>query len=315
MADVFGAEAVSEAVGAFGRYLSAVWPAQVIEGAQGSEWLIELEDVLSDEQCACFEHELNMCLIGLLRCGNSAGPRLCVSVRTLSARADESTPDISLFSAPARAKSILAEQGYLPVRSLEGNFQSRWFVYPFVMAATPRLALEVDVARIRQAIHDLERSVDLCVNVPIDACSIVNAEAGWHQIHVALAARPDVARRLMIEIPEYAQIEPGVGRTFVNRLRQKGCQIAIGGFGLHYGADVLREISYPDWIALDAGHWTGWSDDAALLERLTQVIGLAREMAPAVMMTGAMSEDERRSLARTGLTWWSGPQGRPVLLH
>jgi diguanylate cyclase (GGDEF)-like protein len=102
------------------------------------------------------------------------------------------------------------------------------------------LALEFDRHVFNLAVRELDtyKSLSLAVNVS----GLTAAQADWPDyVKSVLAARPDVARRLIIEITETAAImDVGETKRLVESLNALGAQVALDDFGA--GATSIRHL-------------------------------------------------------------------------
>ncbi len=96
-----------------------------------------------------------------------------------------------------------------------------------MMRALDRRALDL-------ALDDLDRypNIELAVNIS----GVTVADRGWFRALVArLADRPDMARRLIVEITETAALHDiDDSARFVSAVRDLGCKVAVDDFGAGY---------------------------------------------------------------------------------
>ncbi|HDR9090170.1 EAL domain-containing protein [Burkholderia vietnamiensis] len=128
-------------------------------------------------------------------------------------------------------------------------------------------------------------------------------DAWWGSVFQLLEQEPDVARRLVVELAETALLDPAAGRAFFWRLRWCGCRIAIKEFGVRYGVQSEMAVRDPDFIKLDptllcAAHQSGRGE-----RRLAQLLKLASESAPCVIVDGVETNRDAALANDVGAKW------------
>lgn len=153
-------------------------------------------------------------------------------------------------------------------------------------------------------IQTLERHPDIRLGVNISAQSAVN-DVWWRSAFANLIARPEVARRLVVEITETARLRAGMGGRFCRHLQRLGCQIAIDDFGAGFAADAISEVKLPDVIKIDRRilHRTREAGQEGLLE---EVLSAAHAQCSLVVVEGVESDRDRLLVARSGGRWAQG---------
>ncbi|HUY68043.1 MAG TPA: GGDEF and EAL domain-containing protein [Alphaproteobacteria bacterium] len=93
------------------------------------------------------------------------------------------------------------------------------------------LAFDLDRLVLEMGIRELEAAPDL--RLAINISGLTAAQANWpDHVQKVLGPRPDVAKRLIVEITETAAIvDVGETRRFVDSLRELGGQVALDDFG------------------------------------------------------------------------------------
>ncbi|KWN21998.1 hypothetical protein WT83_04820 [Burkholderia territorii] len=316
MAQVFGVEAMHQAVQAFDHYVRTVWcaPHRVRDAGEG-EWVVELEGVTPlDSPDGSVEIGLDGWGLGGV---DSVWPGIAVSMQVTREERGvapdvDSASHIELARSDEAVPHLSAEMDFSRVHHIDSSDMTAFYLYPpsvlsHVAAADmssrtpPR---RIDHVRVLNAVQHLQAHPGIRLSVALNEQSI-GIDAHWQSLWAQLEGAPEVAVRLMIEIPEGAHLAPGQGRSFVNRFRQLGCQIVVGDFGIHYGADVLREIPEPDWIVLDASRWGNWMNDARVYHRLSGMVALAHELASYVVIRSVNVLAMRTRLREAGVSWVS----------
>ncbi|MGV8470738.1 EAL domain-containing protein, partial [Pseudomonas aeruginosa] len=102
-------------------------------------------------------------------------------------------------------------------------------------------------------------------------------DAWWEAVCRWLAARPQVARRLTLELTETAVGERVATREFIRRLREHGVRIAIDDFGAaHNNLDFVLDAR-PDVIKIDCRYTREARRSAKGVEVLRHLLALCRE--------------------------------------
>ncbi|MBN3801826.1 EAL domain-containing protein [Paraburkholderia sp. Ac-20336] len=137
-------------------------------------------------------------------------------------------------------------------------------------------------------------------------CNISAASAAlshwWTAIIDRLKRRPDIARRLVLEITETAPLKPAEAQEFSRCLNRLGCKVAIDDFGSRYGTQNAIDIGTPDIIKLDTSFLTDAKDTSHGFERLHRMTGLART----VVIEGVEDEMDLDIVTRAGFEWAQG---------
>lgn len=124
-------------------------------------------------------------------------------------------------------------------------------------------------------------------------------DAWWEAVCRWLAARPQVARRLTLELTETAVGERVATREFIRRLREHGVRIAIDDFGAaHNNLDFVLDAR-PDVIKIDCRYTREARRSAKGAEVLRHLLALCRELAPCVVLEG-LEEDDAFARLPTG---------------
>ncbi|MFC3712994.1 EAL domain-containing protein [Sphingoaurantiacus capsulatus] len=179
------------------------------------------------------------------------------------------------------------------------------------MPALERLGLtrRFDRAVVEGGLEYLRANPVARVGCNISSLSAV-ADAWWTPVLDRLAAAPDLAERLVIEITETAprgDIEPILG--FVRAFRRAGCRIAIDNFGAGFSGLRFAVAAAPDIIKIDACYVREQAAHAFGPAYLGHLVGLARCLATEVVVVG-IENDSDLSRARMAAADWV--QGRHV---
>ncbi|WP_375248831.1 EAL domain-containing protein [Sphingomonas sp.] len=133
------------------------------------------------------------------------------------------------------------------------------------------------IARLR-----VEPFMRLGCNISVDSAVL---DGWWHDVIAQLAAAPDVAARLVIEVNE-AHGAPRIGRAvaFAGRVRSLGCTIALDGFGAGRSAIGDMVALDPRIVKIDAAclRWAALDDVRP---------GAADELRHLIALCGARGRD------------------------
>ncbi|QVN21290.1 EAL domain-containing protein [Burkholderia pyrrocinia] len=131
----------------------------------------------------------------------------------------------------------------------------------------------------------LEQSPHLSIGVNLSGDSL-SAGLQWESLFVHLHSSPDLARRLVVQVAENVEIEKGAGRTFLGRLRQLGCRVAIDGYGVTYGVDVGTEIPWPDIVKIGPSFIKAAQHGDVAKDKLKRLVKLGASVARDVVVLG-----------------------------
>ena len=168
----------------------------------------------------------------------------------------------------------------------------------------------LDVHVVGKVLDQLEADPSIVLAANISARS-ATLDHWWLEIGRRLGARRDLARRLVIEITETAEISASRATAFADRLRSLGCRIALDDFGVGF-ASVRRLLTLsPDIVKIHSL----FVRRASLSERdgqvLAHIIGLARAIAPLVVVEGIETDDQCKLAESAGSAWFQGNHGGP----
>jgi len=174
----------------------------------------------------------------------------------------------------------------------------------------------VDHYVVSRVIDELEGSPDVVLAANISARS-VRSDVWWDQIRTRLLAMPDVARRLVLEITETADL-PGVSEAvrFVTGMRRLGCRIALDDFGTGY-ASIRQLLAFsPDFVKIDRFFVRRAAFSGADRDLLTHLIGVGQSLGAVVIVEGVETAEQAGIVLAAGGRWQQGYHwGRPSLLR
>jgi len=168
---------------------------------------------------------------------------------------------------------------------------------------------------VSRVIDQLEADPTVVLAANISALSAV-FDQWWIAIESRLLKRRDVARRLVFEITETAELCPSEATIFTDRMRRLGCRIAVDDFGVGF-ASIRRLLALsPDIVKVD-GSFVRRMDRSERDRRiLAGVIGLVRAISSLVVVEGVETETQREFLESLGADWIQGNcVGRPSVVR
>lgn len=176
------------------------------------------------------------------------------------------------------------------------------------------LAFELDRLVLDLAIKDMEEYPDLFL--AINVSGLTAAHADWPDyVQRALGKRPEVARRLVIEITETAAIvDVGETRRFVESLRELGGHVALDDFGA--GSTSIRHLRSLSLsiMKIDKDLLHNLTTNAEQQHLVRMLIELARGLGLKTVAEGVETEDVADWLRREKVDMMQGYYfGKPSL--
>ena len=139
----------------------------------------------------------------------------------------------------------------------------------------------------------------ISINVSADT---VGDRNGWRRLTGALAARPGLAERLIVEITETAMIKNlEEAATFVSRLHEAGCRVAIDDFGAGFSSFRNLRVLDVDIVKIDGSFIENLAkspDDQVFVRILTE---LARSFGITTIAEWVQDEETVEVLKRFGV--------------
>ena len=201
---------------------------------------------------------------------------------------------------------VLGDDGAL--FSCEGNIRA---------AERVGLAPELDRRLVSRALDQLETDDDVRMGVNISARSAslhrYGRDAGWRELRSRLEREPELARRLVIEITETADFASlDEAAEFVSLMQHLGCQVAIDDFGAGRGSIIQYGALCADIIKIDGSFVQQAGQNEKGHATFRHLVGLARALAPQVVVEGVETADQAELARGIGIDWFQGYHfGRP----
>ena len=139
-------------------------------------------------------------------------------------------------------------------------------------------------------------------------------DAGFRtRLEVLLAAHPEGARALWVEVPEYGVVQhPAEFRELCGVLRPLGCRIGIEHFGCRFDRiGDLHELGL-DYVKVDASLVRGIDNETGNQGVLRSLCVLAHGLGIRVIAEGVESAAERATLVALGVDGMTGPGVRAL---
>jgi EAL domain-containing protein (putative c-di-GMP-specific phosphodiesterase class I) len=167
---------------------------------------------------------------------------------------------------------------------------------------------------IMDTVRALETNPDLLLGCNVSAMSL-SADSCWNSCLRSLRAKPDVARRLVIEVTETAlPADIGTATDLLYAFKDTGCRIALDDFGSGYSSIAFARIVRPDIIKLDAIFVGETSETIFGSEMLSSLITMSSCMSSLVVVEGVEDAQCLAVAQLAGAQWLQGYHfGRPEI--
>jgi EAL domain-containing protein (putative c-di-GMP-specific phosphodiesterase class I) len=163
----------------------------------------------------------------------------------------------------------------------------------------------------QRAVALLGEHPEVTLGVNVSALSAVG-DPLWDPAFLWLSDRPDVARRLVVEITETASVEPAGARAFARRLRQMGCRVAVDDFGTGYSLQAATAVGQVDIVKIDASFIGSVGRSVDALCRFDAVVASALKFGDCIVVEGIENEGDLSLVCGAGIEWVQGYYfGRP----
>ena len=164
----------------------------------------------------------------------------------------------------------------------------------------------IDRRTLDLAVHELYRSPDARLALNISGVTV--SDPAWlRKLNSHLRGRPDVAKRLTIEITEtVAMKEMAQSTRFVNQVRSLGCKVALDDFGAGFITFRHLKTLTVDEVKIDGAlimNIDQNKDNQALVRTL---IELARAFRLEIVAEFVEKEEEAAFLRNEGVTYLQG---------
>lgn len=164
----------------------------------------------------------------------------------------------------------------------------------------------LDRCVVNSVINVLERHPDLRLACNISAQS-TRMDRAWDALWKRLADRPEVARRLVVEITESSQ-PPDVAQAieFVATLQKLQCAVAIDDFGAGFATLEFVRAVRPDILKIDRGYLHRARQEPDSAQAFMHLLKLCQALAPCVVVEGVENEADHHRAVQAGAEWLQG---------
>jgi diguanylate cyclase (GGDEF)-like protein len=175
-------------------------------------------------------------------------------------------------------------------------------------------AQRIDRRVLELAVADLERLPD--ISLAINISGLTATDRSWLRLLGSLVKdRPEIARRLTVEITETAEIRDfDDAARFVKALQDLGCRVALDDFGVGYTSFRHLKSLPVDIVKIDGSFIRGIAGDAASQEFLDTLLAYTRSTGIETVAECVEAASDRDYLLERGVTYLQGwIFGRPEL--
>ena len=157
----------------------------------------------------------------------------------------------------------------------------------------------------RKIFELLDKESEVSLGLNISALSAVDDDL-WGLVFFNLHERPDIARRLVVEITETASCDAIKIWAFARHLQRLGCRVAVDDFGSGYSLETAAAMGRVDIVKIDASLIRQGIAEGSSSLSLGEAVRLASDLASCVIAEGVETEKDL-SLARSkGIEWGQG---------
>jgi diguanylate cyclase (GGDEF)-like protein len=176
------------------------------------------------------------------------------------------------------------------------------------------LVTAIDRRALELAVRDLQDHADL--ELAINVSSITTFDRSWFRLLASLVkGRPDIARRLIIEITETMAV-PDVEEMarFVVALRELGCRVALDDFGAGYTSFRHLQALTVDVVKIDGAFVRNVADNPDNQHFIRTLLSLAEGFGLVTVAECVETAKDAALLASHGVTYLQGWHcGKPTV--
>lgn len=167
------------------------------------------------------------------------------------------------------------------------------------------LAPELDRRLMSLVVDHLESdpAIRLGVNISANSASFhrYGRDASWCELRWQLERNPELARRLVIEITEAADlVSLDEGCEFVSVMQSLGCLVAVDDFGAGRGSVIQFATLAVDIVKIDGSFVQGATQDGRAFSAFQHLVGLGRAIASSVVVEGVETADQAELARKAG---------------
>ncbi len=172
----------------------------------------------------------------------------------------------------------------------------------------------IDRYVLQKAVQEL--AADPQVRLGFNVSGLTTADRSWLRSSVSLLRnRPELARRLVVEITETAALcNLEESARFVDTLRHAGCRVALDDFGAGHTSFRNLQILAVDTVKIDGSLVRKFATSQESRVFLRHLLGLAEDFGLSTVAECVESADEAASLRAEGIGYLQGYHfGRPTI--
>jgi len=146
------------------------------------------------------------------------------------------------------------------------------------------------------------------IRLGLNVSSLTACDGTWLQSLVSLARRrPDLARRLVVEITETAALlDLGESARFVDKLRRAGCRVALDDFGAGHSSLRHLQTLKVDTVKIDASFVRNLAGNQDKRAALRDLLGPIKEFGFATVAEGVENAEDEAVVRAEGFGYLQG---------
>ncbi|HCI47973.1 MAG TPA: hypothetical protein DFI00_11810 [Rhodospirillaceae bacterium] len=186
--------------------------------------------------------------------------------------------------------------------------RGQWITAGQIMPAIERLGLgrSVDRYAISKAISVLDEYPDISLSINVSGLTV--ADRAWSRsVAMELQDRPDIAKRLIVEITETVAMEDiAEAQRFIAAMRELGCRLALDDFGAGYTSfGQLRTLSI-DLLKIDGSFIKGITTNQDSRLFVQTLLHLAKGLGVPTVAEFIETDSERDIVIKAGVDFLQG---------
>jgi len=172
----------------------------------------------------------------------------------------------------------------------------------------------IDGYVLQKAVDEL--AIDPHVRLGFNVSGLTTADRSWLRSSISLLRnRPELARRLVVEITETAALcNLEEAARFVETLRHTGCRVALDDFGAGHTSLRHLQILAVDTVKIDGSLIRNFAISDENRSYLRRLVGLAKDFGLNTVAECVESAEEAATLRKEGIGYLQGYHfGRPTI--
>ncbi len=169
----------------------------------------------------------------------------------------------------------------------------------------------LDRMLVTRVLDELEADpeAELSIQVALQSLSfdLCGQDTAWTELTARLEQKPDLARRLVLEVHEMSASAPSEEVfTFLGVFRALGGRLSVAGFGLCSASIRAVARLQPDTLKLDSAFIRTAFSSGLNRARFADLVELARTLSSVVVADGVETPDQWDIVAEQGVQWIVG---------